>query len=143
MYDMYLAYKKETGVDIPYQRFKRILTTFNEFVGESILDASECFKMPLGLGYVCIVKYKPKRYDKNSLSKDYKTSNELGKTIYHLNEHSNGYKYRLYWSKQPQTFPQRYKYQLQLIRGAKRYLAQLIFNKTDYIDVNDIQIYKM
>lgn len=104
---------------------------------------SECFKMPYGLGYVCIVKYKPKSYNAESLSVDYKSSKEEGKRIYHLNEHSDGYKYRLYWSKLPQTFPDRYRYQLMLVRDNKRELAQLIFNHKDYINIDDIQIYKM
>ena len=78
-----------------------------------------------------------------SLSVDYKTSKEYDKRIYHLNEHSNGYKYRLYWSKIPRTFPDRYKYQLNFVRQNKRRLAQLIFNKHDYIDINDIQLYKV
>ena len=78
-----------------------------------------------------------------SLSVDFKSSAEYGKTIYHLNEHSDGYKYRLYWSKVPQTFPDRYRYQLSLVRQNKRQLAQLIFNNHDYINVDDIQIYKM
>ena len=50
---------------------------------------------------------------------------------------------RLFWSKTPKTFPSRYIYQLQLVRENKRHLAQLIFNKQDYININDIQIYKM
>lgn len=78
-----------------------------------------------------------------SLSVDYKTSNELGKRIYHLNEHSDGYKFRLYWSRLPQTFPDRYRYQLSFVRQNKRKLAQLIFNKHDYINVDDIQLYKV
>lgn len=97
----------------------------------------------MGLGYICVGKYKPKQYNDKSLSVDYKSSKEEGKRIYHLNEHSGGYKYRLYWSKVPKTFPDRYKYQLIFTRGNKRYLAQLIFNKQDYININDIQVYKM
>jgi hypothetical protein len=128
---------------VPYSRFKRILDEFNKTIKDEVLESSGSFKMPLGLGYVCIVKYKPKSYTAKSLSKDYKSSKEEGKTIYHLNEHSNGYKYRLYWSKTPRTFPARYKYQLLMVRENKRHLAQLIFNKHDYINVDDIQIYKM
>lgn len=143
IYDMYRSYCKETGVEVPYFRFKRILDKFNKTILESILERSESFKMPLGLGTICIVKYKPKSYTPKSLSQDYKSSKEEGKRIYHLNEHSNGYKYRLYWSKTPQTFPDRYKYQMQLLRENKRHLAQLIFNKKDYINIDDIQIYKM
>ena len=36
-----------------------------------------------------------------------------------------------------------YKYSLNLVRQNKRALAQLIFNKHDYINIDDIQIYKM
>lgn len=110
---------------------------------ETLLERSEGFKMPFGLGYIQIVKYKPKKLNDKSLSVDYKASKEYDKRIYHLNEHSNGYKYRLYWSKLPKTFPDRYIYQLCLVRTNKRKLAQLIFNRYDYIDINDIQLYKM
>lgn len=99
--------------------------------------------MPYGLGFIQVGKYKPKSLTQKSLSVDYKASKEYDKTIYHLNEHSDGYKYRLYWSKIPRTFPDRYKYQLCFVRQNKRRLAQLIFNKQDYLDINDIQLYKV
>lgn len=140
--DMYKAYKN-IDENTSYLRFKRILEQFNINLLDLLLNASEGFKMPHRLGFICIVKYKPKTYTNKSLSKDYKTSNELGKTIYHLNEHSDGYKYRLYWSKNENTFPDIYKYRLSLVRANKRKLAQLIFNKHDYINIDDIQIYKM
>lgn len=141
--DMYKQYRKDYGNDVDYRQFKDILDRFNEEILSCLLQSSEGFKMPFGLGYVQIVKYKPKSMTPKSLSIDFKSTAEYGKTIYHLNEHSNGYKYRLYWSKIPQTFPDRYRYQLQLVRQNKRQLAQLIFNNHDYINVDDIQIYKM
>ena len=141
--DMYAQYHKDNKNDVSYNTFKTILNEFNSELKNCLLESSEGFKMPFGLCYVQIVKYKPKSYTKKSLSIDYKSSAQYGKIIYHLNEHSNGYKYRLYWSKIPQTFPDRYKYQLQLVRQNKRHLAQLIFNHKDYINVDDIQIYKM
>lgn len=141
--DMYAQYHKDNKNDVSYNTFKTILNEFNSELKNCLLESSEGFKMPFGLGYVQIVKYKPKSYTRKSLSIDYKSSAQYGKIIYHLNEHSNGYKYRLYWSKIPQTFPDRYKYQLQLVRQNKRHLAQLIFNHKDYINVDDIQIYKM
>lgn len=141
--DMYKQYKKDYGNDVDYRQFKDILDRFNEQVLNCLLQSSGGFKMPFGLGYVQIVKYKPKSMTPKSLSVDYKASVEYGKTIYHLNEHSDGYKYRLYWSKTPQTFPDRYRYQLQLVRQNKRQLAQLIFNNHDYINIDDIQVYKM
>ena len=141
--DMYKQYRKDYGDDVDYKQFKDILDRFNEEILSCLLQSSEGFKMPFGLGYVQIVKYKPKSMTPKSLSIDFKSTAEYGKIIYHLNEHSNGYKYRLYWSKIPQTFPDRYRYQLQLVRQNKRQLAQLIFNNHDYINVDDIQIYKM
>lgn len=140
--DMYKSYK-EIDENIDYLRFKRILDQFNRNLLDLLLDASEGFKMPCRLGFVCVVKYKPKTYTSKSLSKDYKLSKELGKTIYHLNEHSDGYKYRLYWSKNTNTFPDIYKYNISFVRANKRKLAQMIFNKHDYINIDDIQVYKM
>lgn len=141
--DMYRMATKEIGVDMPYVRFKRILDSFNRKTKESLLNASEGFKMPHGLGYIRVVKYRPKNLNDRSLSIDYKASKDYDKKIYHLNEHSDGYKFRLYWSKLPQTFPDRYKYSLSFVRSNKRELAKLIFNKQDYINIDDIQIYQM
>ena len=130
-------------IEVDYSLYKRILDTMCVIILEHILMRSEGFKMPYGLGFIQVGKYKPKNLDSESLSVDYKATNEYGKHIYHLNEHSDGYKYRLYWSKIPRTFPDRYKYQLGFVRQNKRKLAQLIFNKQDYIDIDDIQLYKM
>ena len=130
-------------VEVDYGLYKRILDEMCTVILEYIFERSEGFKMPYGLGFIQICKYKPKSLTAQSLSVDYKSSKEYDKRIYHLNEHSNGYKYRLYWSKIPRTFPDRYKYTLGFVRQNKRKLAQLIFNKHDYIDINDIQIYKV
>lgn len=140
--DIYQQYIKNNEF-IEYCKFKTILDAFNEVVLKHLLEHSGGFKMPLGLGYIQIVKYKPKTYSDKSLSTDYKSSKEFGKKIYHLNEHSDGYKFRLYWSKVPMTFTDRYKYSLTLVRQNKRKLAQLIFKHHDYINIDDIQIYKM
>ena len=130
-------------VEVDYSLYKRILDEMCKVILEHVLERSEGFKMPYGLGFIQIGKYTPKSISSRSLSVDYKSSKEYGKRIYHLNEHSDGYKFRLYWSKIPRTFPDRYKYQLSLVRKNKRDLAKLIFNKHDYIDINDIQLYKV
>ena len=130
-------------IDVDYDTYKRILVEMCTVILEYVLNRSEGFKMPFGLGFIQVGKYRPKSLTASSLSVDYKASKEYNKTIYHLNEHSDGYKYRLFWSKIPRTFPSRYKYQLGLVRENKRRLAQLIFNKHDYIEINDIQLYKV
>lgn len=130
-------------VEVNYSLYKLVLGEMCKIILEHVLDRSEGFKMPFGLGFIQVGKYRPKQLNDQSLSVDYKASKEYDKRIYHLNEHSDGYKFRLYWSKIPRTFPDRYKYTLGLLRYNKRRLAQLIFNKKDYIDINDIQLYKV
>lgn len=137
--DMY----RNMPIEVPYAQYKRILDEMCSVILDAIFNRSDGFKMPYGLGFIQVGKYKPKTYTDKSLSVDYKASKEYDKRIYHLNEHSDGYKFRLYWSRIPKTFPDRYRYQLNLVRANKRKLAQLIFNKHDYIDINDIQLYKM
>lgn len=137
--DMY----RNMPIEVDYGLYKRILEEMCNVILEYVLERSEGFKMPYGLGFIQVGKYRPKSLNDKSLSIDYKSSKEYDKHIYHLNEHSDGYKYRLYWSKIPRTFPHRYKYQLSLVRQNKRKLAQLIFNKYDYLDINDIQLYKV
>lgn len=130
-------------IEVDYGLYKRILQEMCRIILNAVLNSSDGFKMPFGLGFIQVGKYLPKALNDKSLSVDYKASREYDKRIYHLNEHSNGYKYRLYWSKIPRTFPDRYKYQLCFVRQNKRRLAQLIFNKQDYLDINDIQLYKV
>ena len=139
-YDIYNNYDKRD--QIPYSTFRGIVDKLNDSI-LSVLQNGQNYKLPCSLGTVQIVKYKPKEYNKHSLSIDFNESKKLDKMVYHLNEHSNGYKYRLHWSKQPFTFTNRYKYQLCFTRANKRQLAQLIFNNKDYLDINDIQLYNM
>lgn len=138
-YDMY----KTMPTEVPYLTYKLILDTMCSIILEHLFERSEGFKMPYGLGFIQIAKYQPKTLSDKSLSVDYKSTKDVGKRIYHLNEHSDGYKYRLYWSKIPRTFPDRYRYTLSLVRQNKRKLAQLIFNRHDYIHIDDIQLYKV
>ena len=137
--DMYYS----MPIDVPYELYKRVLDCMCSIILEHVLMRSEGFKMPYGLGFIQVGKYRPKQFNDQSLSVDYQASKEYSKRILHLNEHSDGYKYRLHWSKLPRTFADRYKYQLSLVRQNKRKLAQLIFDKHDYIDINDIQLYKV
>ncbi|MEE3414039.1 MAG: hypothetical protein VZR53_01565 [Prevotella sp.] len=117
--DMY----RTMPIEVDYGLYKRILDEMCRIILDEVLNSSEGFKMPYGLGFMQVGKYKPKTLSGESLSVDYKASREYDKRIYHLNEHSNGYKYRLYWSKIPRTFPDRYKYQLCFVRQNKRRLA--------------------
>ena len=103
-------------IDVDYSLYKRVLDEMCKVILEHVFMRSEGFKMPYGLGFIQVGKYRPKTLTPQSLSVDYEASKKYNKHIYHLNEHSDGYKYRLYWSKIPRTFPDRYKYELKLVR---------------------------
>lgn len=134
--DFYSQYTKDRGDKIDYKMYRAVLTDYYTIILNELLNGAEELKMPFRLGTVKIIKYKPKTYTGKSLSVDFKASKELGYTVYHLNEHSNGYKYRLFWHKECANNKNIYKYTLNLVRAAKRKLAQLIKNNiTDYPEI--------
>lgn len=142
-YDMFRTYRIENNdVDTVYSGFKRILTECNEIILDLLLNRSEGFKMPSGLGYVRITKHRPIYTKEHHLVCDYHNTKKYNSMIFFLNEHSNGYRYKFTWIRnKPYTYIDKQQYMCCLTRANKRRLAQLIFNRKDYIDQDDIQIY--
>lgn len=123
-------------LDVEYKLYRALLEDMFKLMSEDILMRSKELKMPYNLGTIQVIKYKPKNYNSKSLSVDFVNTNKYGKTIYHLNDHSNGYKYRFYWSKLVSKIKNKTKYGLVMTRANKRLLASLIKNnKKDYIEL--------
>jgi len=99
--DAYKYYKKNVipELQVDKQTFRKICDEFNKEFIEEILRNSEEIRFPYRLGTLRIKKSKMKYDDKNKLKIDWAQSKKLGKRIYHLNDHTGGYKYRFYWSK--------------------------------------------
>lgn len=136
LHDFYDVYTVDyTRFKVPYRLYKSVLDRFNTIILQKLFSGLEELKMPFGLGSICIIKYKPLYFDGRSLSIDYKLCKQYNKLIYFLNEHSDGYKYRLYWQrKQKPTYITQYS--LSLVRQNKRKLAQIIKNKEhDFIEL--------
>lgn len=134
--DFYKYYISQHPQGVDYKTYRAIVEDYYTIVRKELLYYATELKMPYRLGSVRIIKYKPKTYTGKSLSVDYKLSKNLGYKVYHLNEHSNGYKYRLYWHKNIANNFSIYRYSLNLVRAAKRELAQLIKNNlTDYPEI--------
>jgi hypothetical protein len=113
--------------DIVYDFYKGII--------EAVIRNNYCFKLPFGLGEFSILKTKIKLDKLNILSVDWTHTVENGKYIYHLNEHTNGYKYFFYWSKKNKRAKNLYYYKLVMTRANKRLLAKLIKSgKYDYFE---------
>jgi len=99
--DVYKYYKKTIipELQVDKQTFRKICDEFNKLIIEEILTNSEEIRFPYRLGTLRIKKSKMKYDDKNKLKIDWAASRKLGKRIYHLNDHTGGYKYRFYWTK--------------------------------------------
>ena len=99
--DIYKFYKKDTikELQIDYKMFRDICDEYNQLIVEEVLINSETVRFPVRVGTFRVKKTKMKFTDKNKLMIDWKKSKELKKRIYHMNEHTGGYKYRFFWKK--------------------------------------------
>jgi len=99
--EIYNFYKKEVipELQVDKQTFREVCDEFNKIIINKILLDSEEVRLPYRLGTVRVKKSKMKYDDKNKLKIDWEASKKLGKRIYHLNDHTGGYKYRFYWTK--------------------------------------------
>ena len=113
---------------VEYRVFRDIINDYFKYLRDELIENGKEVKLPCRMGTIQIVKHKPKEYTGKSLRIDYAESKKAGKIIYHLNEHSNFYKYRVYWNKQNMITPNKTKYQLVMTRDNKRHLAQIIKN---------------
>lgn len=128
--DFYQSYKNNiepgTQYDIDLKTYKAIVTDYFKFIRDEIMQNCREFKLPCRLGTLQIIKHQPKEYSGKSLRWDWKSTKELGKPIYLLNEHSDGWKYRFFWSKQNCLLANKGKYQFIASRSNKRDLAKII-----------------
>lgn len=127
--DFYEYYHEQYPLGLDYKRFKALLVDYYTILSNELLSGVCEFKMPYKLGVLSIVKYRPKTHTSKSLSVDFKATKQFGKTIFHLNDHSNGYKYRLFWHKNMNRNFGIYRYGATLVRANKRKLANIIHNK--------------
>lgn len=118
MFDVYKYFMethgtpKKTGVD--RHTYTKIVTEFNEFLVNEVIHG-QIFYMPYKLGALAVKKTKGMKARKDgtinmrTIPVDYKATMEYwkkhpealaeGKLIRHLNEHTDGYTYRIYWDK--------------------------------------------
>ena len=97
---IYDQYKKDVPEDLQVDRstFLKVCYSFNKSLVDKILIEAEEVKLPCNMGSLRIKKSKLD-LTFNKLKIDWATTNKIGKVVYHLNEHRNGYKYRIFWKK--------------------------------------------
>jgi hypothetical protein len=137
--DLYDFYLKEVSKNDMYYieqtEYISIVGDFYKYIMQDVIRKNGIFKMPYGLGDLCIHKTKVKLDNLTYLNIDWAATVENGKQIYHLNEHSRKYKYFFHWSKKRKKVKNLFYYKLVMTRANKRLLAKLIkSNKYDYFE---------
>lgn len=136
-YKSYMEYVDDNPLyQVEYRKFRDIINDYFRYLRDEIIENGKEVRLPCRMGTLQVVKHKPKTYTSKSLRIDFKATKEAGKTIYHLNEHTNMYKYRFLWSKQNMLTKNKTKYQLIMTRANKRRLAYLLKNRIrDYVEI--------
>jgi hypothetical protein len=135
-YNYYTEYVDNDLYRIEKSLYKEIIFEFFKHIRDTFIEQGRSIKLPCRVGRLQIIKKKPKNWLTSPKAIDYKTSKELNHIVYHLNDHSNGFKFRLYWDKQDCNIPNKHKFQMKLCRDNKRHLAYLIKSKIqDYQEI--------
>lgn len=149
--DKFTKREIQSGSVLDYKAFSEIIKEFNLELSRIIIEEGTEFKLPVRLGFFRIKKYKKKikinpdgTVDKSKMSVDWQKtrqqwakeypglSNEelkkiKGKTlIYHLNEHTDGYKFFLYWNKKESNAINRSVYSFIFTNVNYRWLAHTL-----------------
>lgn len=139
--EIYKDYIKNKEKDSPYyveySYFVELCNYFYKKVMSNMIKENKPFVFPFSLGTLSILKIKVKPSNLKTLPIDWKNTIKYGKKIYHLNEHSSGYKYVFSWKKKEKRFENKYFYRLIMTRDNKRWLADEIKNnKLDYFKLD-------
>ena len=131
MGDIYKYYRKsiEKGsiYDIPKAEYIKICAEFNESLIDRLLERGISVKFPGRFGRLKVVKFKTDYSKKYKIPVDWKKTAELGKKIYILNEHTDGFIYKIKWERNS-VFNQSF-YNFIPTRTKNRRLAEKITNK--------------
>lgn len=91
-------------IKLSYLEFQNIIYNFNYAFRDHLFETGMKGKLPWGLGDFAVSKRRP-RYKKImpdgheliTLPVDWVKTRKAGKKIYHLNRHTDGFKFRLKW----------------------------------------------
>lgn len=136
-YTSYCDYIEDNPLyQVDYKTFRGIINDYFKYLRDELIENGKEIKLPCRLGTLSIVKHRPKEYTGKSLRIDYAESKKLGKMVFHLNEITNGYKFRFYWNKYNMLVKNKTKYQLVMTRDNKRRLAYILKNRIrDYVEL--------
>jgi hypothetical protein len=123
--------KDHPQIKMSFELFKQIIYTINEVYASFVLEG-EKIKLPQGFGSIAINKKKQvkkivvKGKEKMCLAIDWNESRKQGKKIYHLNAHTDGYRYKWFWFKAEAFLPDIYLWGFNATRIGSRTLAKYL-----------------
>jgi Tfp pilus assembly protein PilZ len=135
-YNSYKDYISDNPIyNISKKQYSDLLKDYFKFLALELIDKAKEVRLPARMGTLTVIKTKPKRYDFTYLRVDFNETKNSDKTILHLNEHSDGFNFRFFWSKRDIILDQKSLYELVMSRANKRHLAHVIKTKQkDYIE---------
>jgi hypothetical protein len=86
--------QENPSLEVDYNTFRTIIMDSNEVIHDFVANSEDGFKLPAGLGYVVVTRYKSKKK-----AVDWLNTKRLGKKVYHTNAHSLGYTSHIKWYK--------------------------------------------
>lgn len=146
--DAYKDYKEMSEgkglFDQPEKVYKAVNKRFNELLMiEYLVKDARIFYLPHMVGVLSIEKKKIKvpKDGKANLRIDWEQTKKLGKRIYHLNSHTNGYNYRFLWRRRgvDARVKNITKYSFIPTRTHKRALAAFLKDSESGVDSFSIQ----
>lgn len=97
--------QKNSSISLSFDDYKKVIYAFNISLVSHLLETGDKVKLPFGLGELVVNKYKPKKYiigkdgkEHVNLSIDWVETKKAGKYVYHLNAHTEGYKFYWMWN---------------------------------------------
>lgn len=129
MPDFYKSYIEEvvegSGYDVSYNTFRDICEDYYKGIVDHLFEGG-FYNLPYNTGEISIKGKRVKKMTSKTMPVDWEQTNKLGKKVFHINDHSNYYKFRFAWSKLYRHFKNKSNYRLVFTRENKRRLAKII-----------------
>jgi hypothetical protein len=95
--------KANPSIKVSFRDWVKVIRSFNSQIREYIIETGHKFYLPEGFGPITIIKYKgAKSSNVNGEEKitrpiDWKKTRQVGKRVYIMNSHTDGYRFKWWW----------------------------------------------
>lgn len=135
--DYYKEYikDKEGSYNVDFKTYTYIIEKYYKAIAEYLLEGG-VYNMPYKLGFLYVVKTRPRKRTSKNTPIDWAATVKYGKVIRFTNDHSNYFKFLLSWNKTECRVMNKTLYRFIPTRDFKRTLAAKIkAGKQDYFEL--------